>query len=78
LLAGQPATRLRQRATISRVGEPANLLVILLKWHCVEGRALGSFLHWIFTALLTTPFPAMVMAFAPGYIFLFFCGTMVL
>jgi SP family arabinose:H+ symporter-like MFS transporter len=46
--------------------------------HRAEGQALGSFTHWIFAALLTTLFPKMVTAFAPGYIFLFFCGMMVL
>jgi MFS transporter, SP family, arabinose:H+ symporter len=43
-----------------------------------EGQALGSATHWIFAALLTTLFPKMVGAFPPGYIFLFFCGMMVL
>jgi SP family arabinose:H+ symporter-like MFS transporter len=43
-----------------------------------EGQALGSFTHWVFAALLTTFFPKMVTAFAPGYVFLFFCGMMVL
>lgn len=43
-----------------------------------EGQALGSFTHWLFAALLTTFFPKMVTAFAPGYVFLFFCGMMVL
>jgi len=43
-----------------------------------EGQALGSFTHWIFAALLTTFFPKMVTAFAPGYVFLFFCAMMVL
>jgi SP family arabinose:H+ symporter-like MFS transporter len=43
-----------------------------------EGQALGSFTHWIFAALLTTFFPKMVTAFAPGYVFLFFCLMMVL
>jgi sugar porter (SP) family MFS transporter len=43
-----------------------------------EGQALGSFTHWIFAALLTTYFPQMVESFAPGYVFLFFCGMMVL
>lgn len=42
------------------------------------GQALGSATHWIFAALLTTVFPAIVTAFAPGYVFLFFCGMMVL
>jgi SP family arabinose:H+ symporter-like MFS transporter len=43
-----------------------------------EGQSLGSFTHWIFAALLTTFFPKMVAAFPPGYVFLFFCGMMVL
>jgi len=43
-----------------------------------EGQAFGSFTHWIFAALLTTFFPKMVTAFAPGYVFLFFCLMMVL
>jgi sugar porter (SP) family MFS transporter len=42
------------------------------------GQTLGSFTHWIFAALLTTFFPRMVEAFAPGAVFLFFCGMMVL
>lgn len=46
--------------------------------HRAEGQALGSFTHWIFAALLTTFFPKMVTAFAPGYVFLFFCAMMVL
>lgn len=46
--------------------------------HRAEGQALGSFTHWIFAALLTTFFPSMVTAFAPGYVFLFFCFMMVL
>jgi sugar porter (SP) family MFS transporter len=46
--------------------------------HRAEGQALGSFTHWIFAALLTTFFPRMVTAFPPGYVFLFFCGMMVL
>jgi len=46
--------------------------------HRAEGQALGSFTHWIFAALLTTFFPKMVTAFAPGCVFLFFCGMMVL
>jgi MFS transporter, SP family, arabinose:H+ symporter len=43
-----------------------------------EGQALGSFTHWIFAALLTTFFPRMVSAFAPGYVFAFFAFMMVL
>lgn len=46
--------------------------------HRAEGQALGSFTHWIFAALLTTFFPKMVTVFAPGYVFLFFGGMMVL
>ena len=46
--------------------------------HRAEGQALGSFTHWVFAALLTTFFPKMVTALAPGYVFLFFCGMMVL
>ena len=46
--------------------------------HRAEGQALGSFTHWIFAALLTTFFPSIVTAFPPGYVFLFFCGMMVL
>jgi sugar porter (SP) family MFS transporter len=46
--------------------------------HRAEGQTLGSFTHWIFAATLTTFFPAMVTAFRPGYIFLFFTGMMVL
>ena len=42
------------------------------------GQSLGSATHWIFAALLTTFFPAMVSAFPPGYVFLFFCLMMVL
>ena len=46
--------------------------------HRAEGQALGSFTHWVFAALLTTFFPKMVSVFAPGYVFVFFCGMMVL
>lgn len=42
------------------------------------GQTLGSFTHWIFAALLTTFFPKMVTAFAPGQVFLFFAGMMVI
>ena len=43
------------------------------------GQALGSATHWVFAALLTTFFPHDDGgAFAPGYVFLFFCGMMVL
>jgi sugar porter (SP) family MFS transporter len=43
-----------------------------------EGQSLGSFTHWFFAAMLTTFFPKMVSVFPPGYVFLFFCGMMVL
>jgi sugar porter (SP) family MFS transporter len=46
--------------------------------HRAEGQALGSFTHWIFAALLTTFFPSMVTAFAPGLVFLFFTVMMVI
>ena len=46
--------------------------------HRAEGQTLGCFTHWLFAALLTTFFPTMVQAFAPGYVFLFFCAMMVL
>jgi SP family arabinose:H+ symporter-like MFS transporter len=46
--------------------------------HRAEGQTLGSFTHWVFAALLTTFFPAMVSAFPPGYIFSFFTGMMIL
>ena len=46
--------------------------------HRAAGQALGSFTHWMFAALLTTLFPQMVTAFAPGAVFLFFAGMMVL
>jgi SP family arabinose:H+ symporter-like MFS transporter len=46
--------------------------------HRAEGQAFGSFTHWIFAALLTTFFPKVVESFAPGYVFSFFCGMMVL
>src|SRR5439155_9294552 len=42
------------------------------------GQSLGSTTHWVFAAALTTAFPAMASALAPGYIFLFFCGMMAL
>jgi sugar porter (SP) family MFS transporter len=46
--------------------------------HRAEGQALGSFTHWMAAALITTFFPSVVTAFAPGYVFLFFCAMMVL
>jgi MFS family permease len=46
--------------------------------HRAEGTALGCSTHWLFAALITTLFPAVVSAFAPGYIFAFFAFVMVL
>lgn len=46
--------------------------------HRASGQSLGSFTHWLFAALLTTAFPWMVDKFAAGWIFVFFCGMMVL
>ena len=46
--------------------------------HRAEGQALGSATHWVFAALLTTVFPLMMAALAPGVVFLLFCGMMVL
>jgi MFS transporter, SP family, arabinose:H+ symporter len=43
-----------------------------------EGQALGSFTHWVFAALLTSFFPKIVSAFAPGSVFAFFAAMMVL
>ncbi len=42
------------------------------------GQALGSFTHWIFAAALTSFFPSLVGAYAPGYVFLFFALMMLL
>ena len=46
--------------------------------HRAAGQSLGSATHWVFAAALTTLFPWLVGAFAPGWIFLFFCGMMAL
>lgn len=43
-----------------------------------DGQSLGSTTHWVFAAALTTAFPVMASALAPGYIFLFFFGMMAL
>ena len=44
--------------------------------HRATGQALGSFTHWIFAALLSTFFPLMISAFAPGLLFAFFALMM--
>jgi sugar porter (SP) family MFS transporter len=46
--------------------------------HRATGQAVGSFTHWIFAALLATFFPAMISAFAPGWVFAFFAFMMAL
>jgi MFS family permease len=46
--------------------------------HRAEGQALGSATHWVFAALLTTFFPLMMAAMAPGYVFCIFSGMMML
>jgi sugar porter (SP) family MFS transporter len=46
--------------------------------HRAEGQTLGCSTHWVFAALLTTFFPSVVTVFAPGYVFLTFCGMMIL
>jgi sugar porter (SP) family MFS transporter len=43
-----------------------------------EGQTLGCTTHWCCAALLTSLFPKMVSTLPPGFIFLFFCGMMVL
>jgi MFS transporter, SP family, arabinose:H+ symporter len=42
------------------------------------GLSLGCGTHWVFAALITTVFPTVVSAFAPGYVFVFFAGMMTL
>lgn len=46
--------------------------------HRAVGNSIGSGTHWVFAALITLCFPVAVGAFAPGYIFSFFCFMMVL
>lgn len=46
--------------------------------HRAFGNSVGSGAHWVFAALLTAFFPKMVTLFAPGAVFAFFCGMMVL
>jgi MFS family permease len=78
LLGGWPTDRFGRRATLLWIGVLYLVSAIFPNRQRAEGQALGSFTHWIFAALLTTFFPKMVTAFAPGYVFLFFCGMMVL
>jgi len=64
------------------VGQGAVIWVLISEvfpnQHRAEGQALGSFTHWVFAALLTSLFPLAVARVAPEFIFLFFCGMMVL
>lgn len=46
--------------------------------HRAEGQTLGSSTHWVLAAVLTTAAPKVFATFAPGYIFSFFTGMMVL
>jgi hypothetical protein len=46
--------------------------------HRAQGQSLGSFTHWIAAAVITSLFPAVVTAFAPGYVFAFFGAMMAL
>ncbi|MEC7906972.1 MAG: sugar porter family MFS transporter [Verrucomicrobiota bacterium] len=46
--------------------------------HRAQGQTLGSGTHWVFAALLTLFFPTMVEAFAPSFVFGFFCFMMIL
>jgi MFS transporter, SP family, arabinose:H+ symporter len=43
-----------------------------------EGQAFGCCTHWVFAALITSFFPRVVAEFAPGYVFMFFAGMMIL
>ena len=45
--------------------------------HRATGRALGCFTHWIFAAGLTLLFPIAIANIDAGWLFLFFCGMMV-
>ena len=46
--------------------------------HRAAGQALGCFTHWIFAAGLTLLFPLAIANIDAGWLFLFFCGMMVL
>ena len=72
VLGGWPTDRCGRKAIWVFISE------IFPNRHRAEGQALGSTTHWVFAALLTTFFPLMMAAFAPGYLFCIFCGMMVL
>ena len=65
------------RSGITAILSVAPCIFAFIDAHAI-GQAVGSVTHWIFAALLTTFCPSMVTAFAPGYVFLLLCGTMVL
>jgi len=46
--------------------------------HRAAGQTLGSFTHWIMAAVVTSVFPSVAAAIAPGYVFAFFCAMMLL
>lgn len=46
--------------------------------HRATGQSLGSATHWVFAAILTTVFPRIIESFDAGWVFVFFCGMMVL
>lgn len=46
--------------------------------HRAIGNSIGSGTHWVSAALITLFFPLAAERIAPGYIFAFFCGMMVL
>jgi len=64
------------------VGQGAVMWVLIAEvfpnQHRAHGQALGSFTHWTLAALITSFFPKVVTAFSPQYVFMFFCGMMVI
>ncbi len=42
------------------------------------GQSLGSLTHWVFAALIANVFPYFANSFGASYIFLFFCGMMII
>lgn len=64
------------------VGQGAVIWVLISEVFPNEHRAIGNSIgcgtHWVFAALITLFFPVAVGSVAPGYIFAFFAGMMVL
>lgn len=64
------------------VGQGAVIWVLIAEIfpseHRAGGQTLGSFTHWILAAMLTSVFPVIMDSTAPGYVFAFFCGMMLL